>query len=500
MNKLFNYISKHFKLEYFLLTVILISGFVVRLYKINNPIADWHSWRQADTASVTKIFVEKGLNFFTPRYYDISSVQSGILNLEGYRFVELPVYNLIHFIFYKIYPNLSLEVWGRLTSILFSLGSAFILYLLGKRYLGKWGGILSAFFFLFIPFNIYFSRVILPEPAIVFFGVTSLFFFSQFIDKDSFLSLIFSGIFFSLALLLKPYMIFYGVPILYLFLNKYSLSQLKQFKNNLKLFGKLLTFGLVVFIPILLWRIRVSQHPEGIPFWKWAFNGDHIRFRPAFWRWIYGERLGKLILGIWGLIPFVYGLIKTKKESLFIQFFLLGMFFYTLVVATANVRHDYYQTLIIPAVALTLAAGVKYLWEEQVVNKILTRIVIIFSILLMLGMGWYQVKEYYPINHPEIIEAGKALDRIAPKDALVIAPYNGDTAFLYQTGRFGWPAVDNSIENIVNLGASYFVTVNFNDPDTQVIIDHYKVIEKTDQYLIADLKQLIKPFPKETQE
>jgi hypothetical protein len=488
MKKLFNQFLIILKSEYFLLTLILLAGFAVRLYKIDNPIADWHSWRQADTASVTKIFVNKGLDFFTPRYYDVSSAQSGLLNPEGYRFVELPIYNLAHYLLFKAYPSLSLEVWGRLTSIIFSLGSGLVLYLLGRRFLGKWGGVLSTFFFMFIPFNIYFSRVILPEPTAVFFGVLAIYLFSKFIDKDRFTYLLFSGISFSLALLVKPYIVFYGIPMIYLFLTKYPLSQFKNLKGNLGLIIKLGVFAGIILVPLILWRIRVGEHPEGIPFWKWAFNGDDIRFRPAFWRWIYGERLGKLILGVWGLVPFVYGIIKAKKESLFIHFFLLGMFFYTLVVATANVKHDYYQTFIIPAVSLTLAAGVKYLWEE-VSNRILTRIVLIFSVILMLGMGWYQVKEYYPINHPEIIEAGKAIDKIAPKDAKVIASYNGDTAFLYQTNRFGWPVVDNSIDNIISRGASYYVTVILNDADTKMIVERFKVIEKTDRYLIADLKQ-----------
>ena len=32
------------KFELFLLLLILVGGFAVRLYKIDNPIADWHSW------------------------------------------------------------------------------------------------------------------------------------------------------------------------------------------------------------------------------------------------------------------------------------------------------------------------------------------------------------------------------------------------------------------------------------------------------------------------
>ena len=32
-----------------LIAVIILTA-LVRLYRINTPLADWHSWRQADTA------------------------------------------------------------------------------------------------------------------------------------------------------------------------------------------------------------------------------------------------------------------------------------------------------------------------------------------------------------------------------------------------------------------------------------------------------------------
>ena len=78
------------------LVVIIILGFLVRTWHINFPIADWHSWRQVDTASVSRIYLEEGINVLAPRYYDISRIQTGMLNPQGLRMVEFPVYNLIH--------------------------------------------------------------------------------------------------------------------------------------------------------------------------------------------------------------------------------------------------------------------------------------------------------------------------------------------------------------------------------------------------------------------
>ena len=475
-------------IEYIILSLLLVLGLLVRLYKINNPIADWHSWRQADTASVTRNYVNLGLNLLYPKYHDISKIQTGYFNKEGLRLVEFPVFNLFHYLLVKLLPEYSLDVLGRFTSVIFSIFSSFFLFLIGKRFLGKWGGLLSCFFFLFLPFNIYFSRVILPEPLCIFFSLFSLWLFIRYIDSEKVLYLFSSGIIFSLALLIKPFALFYAFPMVYLVLSKYGMKKIVATPNLLINF---LIFVDLVVIPLLLWRSWIGKHPEGIPYFTWAFNGDLIRFRPAFWRWIFGERIGRLILGIWGLIPFILGMVIKKKNYFGISL-MLGAMAYLFIVATASVRHDYYQILIIPPICLLMAEGSLALWKNNIFNKWLARPILIFSIVLGFGMGWYQVKEYYKIDHPEIIAAGTAVDRLTPKNARVIAPYNGDTAFLYQTKRWGWPVVDDSIENIIKLGATVYVSVNLGSGDTKYVEGKYKTIEKTSQYIIIDLTKLIK--------
>jgi hypothetical protein len=473
--------------EYLLLSIILISGFIVRLYKINNPVADWHSWRQADTASVTKVFINSGINLLLPRYHDISSVQTGIFNPQGYRMVEFPIYNAISALLAKTSSALTLEVWSRLVSIFSAIVTGFFLYLIGKRYLGAAGGVLASFFYLFIPYNIYFTRVILPDPFGAMCAIAALWFYIVFVDGDSTMSLFLSGFLMSVALLIKPFYAFYLVPLIFLTLNKYGIKNILLGK---KILSKLVIFSLIMLIPFILWRFWEGRFPEGIPFFTWMFNGDHIRFRPAFWRWIFDERLGRLILGGWGLILFALGILKSK--SYFIKFFIFGMFLYVVTVATASVRHDYYQIVTIPAISLVLASGTYFLWNNLIFNRIISRILVVFSIGMMLMVGWLGIKDDYQINHPELIEAGRAVNEMTPKDALVVAPYNGDTAFLYQTNRWGWPAIDDSIDNIIKNGADYYASVNLGSADTKMIESRFKTIRKTDKYIIIDLHQPLK--------
>lgn len=475
--------------EYILLLLIIVLGFVVRLYKIGNPVADWHSWRQADTASVSRVYVQQGINLLIPRYHDISSVQTGVFNPKGYRMVEFPFYNAINAILATNFKSISLEVWARLLTISTALVSSFFLYLIGKSVMNKWVGILSAFFYLFIPYNIYFTRVILPDPMGVMFGVISIWAFLEFTETDKGFLFYISAVFAGLMMLMKPYLGFYLFPVIYLALKKYGP---KKFFTDKKVILNTFIYLILAFVPFALWRAWEAKFPEGIPFYLWAFNGNLIRFKPSWWYWLFGERLGHLILGSLGLIPFIFGVVNTKVKNLFIHIFLAGAFFYVIAVADANVMHDYYQILVIPAIALGLAAGTVFLWTNQIFNKILTRIIVTISIGVMLITGWNQIVGDYEINHPEIVEAGQEVDKITPKDALVIASYDGDTAFLYQTNRWGWPVIDDSIDNMIKDGADYYVSVDEGSADTKMIASRFTTVEKTDKYIIIDLQLPLK--------
>jgi hypothetical protein len=358
-----------------------------------------------------------------------------------------------------------------------------LVYLLGKRFISAWGGLVAAALFALMPYNVYFTRVILPEPLSVFLALSGLFLFTLYIDSDKLKYLYLSSIFYALALLVKPHIFFYLIPLIYLLFNKYK-SILVVIRNK-----HLYLWLLAIIIPFILWRIWISQFPEGIPAWKWIMNGDGIRFRPAFWKWLFAERLGNMILGVWGIIPLGYSLMSKGGGRNFIRSFLFGALIYISVFATANVRHDYYQTIIIPAVVLIVADGLIGIWTNTNFHKVLGKTTVIFCLFMMLVPTWVNIKEFYKINRPEIIEAGRAMDRLAEKDALVIAPYNGDTAFLYQTKRSGWPVVDRPIDELIDKGAKYFVSVDLGHYQTVEFQKEFKTVEKTDKYIILDLRE-----------
>jgi hypothetical protein len=466
---------------------IIILGFVVRLYKIDNPIADWHSWRQADTASVTRVFSKEGINLLVPKFQDIGSTTTGKDNPEGFRMVEYPLYNFAHLAVFKLAPSLGIDKAGRLTSVFFSTISLIFLYLITRKISGEKTAILASFLFAFLPFSIYYSRVVLPEPAMITAYLISFYFFLKFIEKQIPSNFILSSLFMATAILIKPYAIFFILPYLYISLDKWGMELRKN-----KYFY---IFIITSILPFAAWRIWILQFPEGIPGSSWLFNYMGIRFRPAWFRWLFGERLGHLILGIWGVVPFVLGVLKkpksVKSASYLLWFF--GIILYFSAIAGGNVTHDYYQAIIMPFVAMIMARGCIALTTLPTAkyHRFLSYLAVIFIIIFSLGYSWYQIRGYYQINNPAIIEAGKKADEILPSDALVVAPYNGDTAFLYQTNRYGWSVIQSGDIKIMvdHQKATHYVSTTYDQKTVDILgTGEFETLVKTDNYVIVKLR------------
>jgi hypothetical protein len=458
-------------------------GFAFRLYQINAPLADWHSFRQADTASVSREFVNHGISLLKPHYHDLSNIQSGKPNPEGYRMVEFPIYNTLHAVLAKFnFPFLNFEGAGRMVSVLASLTTAYFLYLIVKKQINRVTAIFAASFFLFLPFSIFYSRTILPDSLMICLSLASIHFLLNSETSMFNVQKIIGVILGSLALLTKPYALFIIFPcLLFIFLKKIN------FKNLLSI----TSYGLLIIIPLIGWRMWIQRFPEGIPVNQWLLNQNNIRLRPAWWRWLFEERIGRLILGSWGLIPFGLGLITkiNKKISWYFYLWSLGILTYFVVFAWGNVQHDYYQIITLPLISVFLAKGSYLLLNPPLkFNKYLSYILFIVSCSFAFGFSWYQVREYYKINHPEIIAAGKAADKLLPKEAKVIAPYQGDTAFLYQTKRRGWPAVTRDVSQLVEMGADYYVSVNF-DKTTANLKNKCPVLDNNESWIIINLKE-----------
>ncbi|HUD43924.1 MAG TPA: phospholipid carrier-dependent glycosyltransferase [Patescibacteria group bacterium] len=480
-----------------LLWIILIGAFVVRLHGFNNPVADWHSWRQADTSSVSRNFIKYGFDLLHPRMNNISNVQSGMENPQGYFFAEFPIYNATQAGLFSLFHFFTIEEWGRLVTIFSSLLSIVFLFLLVRKFNNSSLALITAFVFAFLPYNIYYGRVILPDPSMSMAVLGTIYFFAKSIGqrskikdqrskftKSNYINLFISLLFAMLALLLKPFAAFFFLPLVFLAWNAYGFKIFKQWK--------LWLFAILAVIPLALWRIWMTQYPAGIPSNIWLFNGNGIRFRPAFFRWMLYERLTKLFLGFFGLLPLLLGIFVNWKnakntQALFYWSFLISSILYVCVVATGNVQHDYYQIAVMPTIALFVGLGSYYFLNLKFANKAIRSILLIIVFVGAFVYSWGTVGHYFDIDNHAIVTAGEAVNQLTPANAKIIAPYGGDSSFLYQTNRQGWASFERSLPDLIKLGANYLVIVNPPESDRVNYAKDYRIIKSTQDYILVDL-------------
>ena len=476
--------------------LIFIITFIPRLYRINNPIADWHSWRQADTAAVARNFATSRFNLFYPQADSLMSNSGlGLSNPDRLFINEFPFYNAIVALFYKTF-GINTAI-ARLVSITFASAGAVFLYLLTTRLFGQTIGLTTGLYYALNPYNIYYGRVIMPEPVFISLSIASLYLCLVWVKSKRWLHAVIFGLVLSLAILAKPYAIFMGIPMAYWFIinnsklvkNKLVLKT-KQILQNKQLYFILL----IALIPLALWRRHHDNIPEGTFNSRWLFNETKIRFTGAFFRWLIFDRLNRLIFATGGFVLFIIGILNSyinKKRGLIFAW-LLSIVLYMTIFAMGNVTHDYYQLPIMPVGAILVAFG---FWKiiNQSANRLSKKLNILIAgslIIISLAFGWYEVRGYFNINHPEIVVAGQAVDQLLPQDAIVIAPYNRDVAFLYQTNRHGWP-IGTNLQDKVNKGATHYVSVNL-DTETKQLMENCSVLQQTDQFVIIDLQPCFK--------
>lgn len=501
------------------LSCILIASGIVRLYGFNRILGDWHSFRQVDTASVTREYVKNGIQPLYPKYHDVSNIASGFFNPEGWRMVEFPLLNVLGASILQANPSLELVQTHRMISIISSLITLLCIAWLMQHWYSRAASLVAAAIFGFMPFSIFFSRVILPEPFMVMWGMVGLVFVHIWAEKTAGLYdakrsgrvfvvdgwLLVAASSFAISLLVKPVALFFA-PLYFLALWRWRRPSTLAISKVVVLFA-------ASVVPLVMWREWIQQFPEGIPASDWLLNGNDIRFRPAWWRWLFADRLGRMMFGNWGVATLVLGAVaavwnfpavkKSKqswlawiiqeidalgqREGLVLGSILCILGFF-IVFATGNVQHDYYQTLVIPAVAIVSARGVMWLltqartWWQLVWMSTATLILFVFSF----GFAWYDIEALFSVRNPALVPAGEAAQRLTPPDSLIIAHYSGDTTLLFAAERRGW-SIGYSLEEKRAQGAEFFLSTAKDDA-TEEALEKYAIMEETDLYILIDLR------------
>lgn len=473
-----------------IISLLLLMALTFRLYKISIPLADYHSWRQADTLAVSRNFVNEGFNLLYPKYDDLSNIQSGKENPQGLRLVEFPLYNAIVAFLYKLGQFIPIEIYGRMVTVSSSLIILSIIYYFVLREVHRLAALVSSLIYAVFPFFVWTGRIVLPETTALSFAFMSLFVLYLWSHENnnlkSIVLIILSSSLFSLSLLMKPMTIFFFISSAYLFYCKLKKHSLVKPDGYL--------FLVISLVPLILWRWHIANFPEGVPGSSWLLTSvntpeglQNIFFRPAFFRWIFFERINNLILG--GFLTFFVILgVLVKNRGGFLYSVLASSLAYLFVFQGGNVQHEYYQTLILPALAIFAGIGFYFIFSsaKYFIHRAYIYPVVIFLTFLSFGFSYFKVKDYYNYS-ADLVQIGKIVSTVTKKDDLLVTDTMGDTTLLYLSNRKGAPAEYKTLPDLKEFGYDYYLTMNKQKSEEIKLLDKFNVIFENDKFTLFRL-------------
>ncbi|HHV72627.1 MAG TPA: phospholipid carrier-dependent glycosyltransferase [Clostridia bacterium] len=426
-----------------IIVLIIIFGVLLRLYKINSPLADISAWRQVDTDSIARNFLRLKFNIFYPQ-----------LNYDGPppNYAELE-FQLVPFLIALLYKLGGIKViWARLVPVVFGAGSIYLLYLLTREVYDEQTAYLSAFTFAVLPLNIYFQRAVMPESAMIFFSVGSLYFFDQWIKTERKKDYCWAVFFFAFALLIKLPTGILVLPLFFLAYEKFGLSLFRR--------GEIYLFGILTFSPTLIYYFflhQIASHTfvSGIAkeqvfsnFFSSIFESDNLSY-------VLNIVCHDLLTPI-GSILFVAGLIyrRRDKKEVLIYSWTVAVIVYLLVIVT-KIHLEYYVLPLAPVAAILIGKILTVFFK----NKDYICLGLVFISYLLIQS--YQEIRYYYVLDREILNRGAEVNSLTPQESLIIID-ELSPVLLHASDRMGW-RIDRKeltidlVEELKNKGADYYV-------------------------------------------
>ncbi len=452
-----------------ILIALLIFALILRIYNINAPFLDHHSWRQTDTAAIARNFYLEDRNILYPRI-DWRGIGPGYVETE---------FQLVPFIASLLYSILGVSEWvARLIPIMFSLCSVILIFYLAKLYYNKKVAIFSTIFFVISPLNIFFSRAFMPESAMLFFSIASIYFFSRFLEDESWKYFCLATISTAFAFLVKIPTLYLLLPLGYLAYTKYGLRGITNYKLHL--------FLVLSLTPAILWyyhaHVNLSKYAS---FGIWQFGRDkwgnlQIWLDENFYKVLLVNRLPWIVLTPIGFTLFILGVFLNsgKKERVF-HVWLVAVILYFFVVARGNYIHDYYQLPIVPVASIFIGKCMSRIYEIEK-NRVAALAIILISFIFSIAIA----QPLYNINN-NMYEAAKAIKAISNKDDLIVTG-EGNPAILYYSERKGWKRpveylTIKDIEKWRKMGAKYFVTTQLGVLESKGLLNYFI---KNDDYSV----------------
>jgi Dolichyl-phosphate-mannose-protein mannosyltransferase len=437
------------RLRLWMVGAILLVGFLARALTFASPLLDFHSWRQADTAAISRNFLRDGYSILHPRVDHIGPGGSSlaVTGLELHAWLTAVVSS----------PGGELEpAIGRLLSAVYFVGSAALLWSLCRRRYGRVAAFAGLMLYSFgLPLMLYFERAFMNESLLVLLSFLALHEAQRYVHEGRRRALPLLVASCCLVAAIKPTFLLIGPAIAGIFWERWRWRSFLRAELYL-LAAATLGAGWAWYT----W-ITTSAGPGGVNFGLSDKLVDWAVLLSPSYPYSIGRRLLKDILGPLGVAACVVGLVSAARQQRRMEIFGLAAFgLYLCVVVVGNAVHNYYQLAVVPVAAPVMALGLGQAlrWRpdlQPAEERVWTRLVLVAVLAMATSLvrftgahSWFEVewtKEQVCRELPR---------RLTGQDMPVFVGYNSPD-LLFCLDKRGWllPPPDGSLDRVTALRA-----------------------------------------------
>jgi 4-amino-4-deoxy-L-arabinose transferase-like glycosyltransferase len=440
---------------------LFISGIGLRMINVTNPPLDFHAWRQLRAATIARGFFYQWSPEADPQLRD-----QAIELASHFEILEPRIFERIVALTYLLIGQEILWV-ARLYAILFWAIGGVGVYLLAKQMTSIDGAVVALAAYLFIPYGVVASRSFQPDPLMVMWVIWSAYAIYRWSETRTWRWAIFAGFCSGMAILIKVFAVY---PVVMAVM--WVLLSTEPLRKTIKDAQAWVVAALMVIIPAMYYILQVGNLAGGyLSSWVGAFS--NLLFQPWFYiRWLnFLHSLFDLTLVLTGLVAVF--LLPKRARALMIGLW-MGYFLIGLSVPSLIITHDYYNLVIIPIIALSLAPiGHLFLNKLIIQPKIWQILFVSIAVVGLTLAGWLKRNDFVSQDYHEEIKGWIKIGRELPKDGSIIGiSQDYDTRLQYYSWRFisPWPTAIDQQMNVLAGGNS-----NMSDPVwKQIFIDKTK--------------------------
>jgi hypothetical protein len=419
---------------------------LVRLVHLNQPLEEYHGFRQTQTAITVWTFLQHGISLL---HYE-----TPILGAPWRMPMEFPTFQAVACGVASL--GLDLDLACRLTNLLFFYLAATYLYYLCRLFLPKRIGLCILCVYLYCPYDIIWSRTAMIDFASVAFALAYLYYMLRWLRRPSQVVLLLPALVCGiLGYLTKATTMPAILPTLLIFgyhhLGRGIIHRHDDATGeHHRVVGHLTAFAISVGLPALIGLLwvhysdQVKAQSELTLFLTskslTAWNLGTLHQRLEGWRW------GVIIRRLWYffpvalLLPMYHAVMRDKPPvRLFILSMLAGGVVLPMIFFNLYFVHTYYWIAVTPAFCTATGYGLYQLIPRRHWPANLLRFGIVIVSLYELCTLRRDLRHAYSMHYnlPQI-QVAKAIQRLTPEDGYVlISDADYDSSLLYYARRRG---------------------------------------------------------------